>query len=140
MKYSPENDGKILMENYCKKIQSLKNLQKEIRPRICQHIVLVCEMAACIMVVNSLKNSCNFDNIADLIKMWSLIVITLMESDLGSDMSYFNIKQKIQTFVKVAPSASHLYLICDVIYGEVSKNIKNQYIIFLTCKKLNSCI
>lgn len=137
MKYSPENDGKILMENYCKKIQSLKNVQKEIRPRICQHIVFVCEMAACIMVVNSLKNSNSFDIIADLIKKWSFIVITLMESDLRPDMSYSNIKQKIRTFVKVAPSASHLYLICDVIYSEVSKNIKIQYIIFLICKKLN---
>lgn len=125
MKYSPENDGKILMENYCKKIQSLKNLQKEIRPRICQHIVLVCEMAACIMVVNSLKNSNIFDNIADLLKKWSLIVITMMESDLRSNMNYYNIKQKIRTFINVAPSASHLYLLCDVLYGEVSKNIKN---------------
>lgn len=124
MKYSPENDGKILMENYCRKIQSLTYLQKEIRPRICKNIVLVCEMAACIMVVNSLKSSHIFDNIADLIKKWSLIVITMMETDLQPEnRNYSYIKKIIQTFVNVAPSASHLYLICDVLYGEVSKNI-----------------
>jgi len=124
MKYSPENDGKILMENYCKKIQSLTNMQKEIRPRICKNIVLVCEMAACIMVVNSLKNSNIFENVADLLKKWSLIVITMMETDLQPEnINYSYIKSIIRTFVNVAPSASHLYLICDVLYSEVSKNI-----------------
>jgi len=112
------------MENYCKKIQSLTNLQKEIRPRICNNIVLVCEMAACILVINSLKNSHIFDNIAYLIKKWSLIVMTMMETDLQPDhINYSYIKKIIQTFVTVAPSASHLYLICDVLYSEVSKNI-----------------
>jgi len=124
MKYSPENDGKILMENYCKKIQKLTNMQKEVRPRICKNMVLVCEMAACIMVVNSLKNSNIFDNIADLIKKWSLIVITMMETDLQPDnISYDYIKNIIRTFINVAPSANHLYLICDVLYSEVSKII-----------------
>jgi len=124
MKYSPENDGKILMENYCKKIQILTNMQKEIRPRICKNMVLVCEMAACIMVVNSLKNSNIFDNISDLLKKWSLIVITMMETDLHPDnLSYDHIKNIIRTFVKAAPSANHIYLICDVLYSEVSKNI-----------------
>jgi len=124
MKYSPENDGKILMEKYCKKILSLTNMQKEIRPRICKNIVLVCEMAACIMVVNSLKNSNIFDNIADFIKKWSLIVITMMETDLQPDnINYSYIKSIIRTFITVAPSASHLYLICDVLYSEVSKII-----------------
>lgn len=124
MKYSPENDGKILMENYCKKILSLTNMQKEIRPRICKNIVLVCEMAACILVINSLKNSNIFDNIADFIKKWSLIVMTMMETDLQPDnINYFYVKSIIRTFITVAPSASHLYLLCDVLYSEVSKNI-----------------
>jgi len=123
MKYSPEEDGRILMENYCKKIQSLTNLRKEIRPRICKNIVLVCEMAAYIMVVNSLQNSDILDNIANFIKKWSLIVMTLMETDLKPDIDYFYIKNMVHTFIDVAPSASHLYLLCDVLYCEVSKNI-----------------
>jgi len=123
MKYSPDDDGKILMEKYCEKIQTLTNSQKEIRPRICKNIVLVCEIAACIMVVNSLRNSNTFVNIADLIKKWSIIVMTLLESDLHPDINYFYIKDMIHTFIDVSPTASHLYLLCDVLYSEVSKTI-----------------
>lgn len=140
MKYSPENDGKILMENYCKKIQSLKNLQKEIRPRICKHIVFVCEMAACIMVMNSLKNSNVFDNIADLLKKWSLIVITMMETDLRPDMNYSIIKEKIRTFIDVAPSASHLYLICDVLYSEFGSKLPRTLYIEIYIRALSTNI
>ncbi|XP_060856099.1 uncharacterized protein LOC132933844 [Metopolophium dirhodum] len=141
MKYSPENDGKILMENYCKKIQKLTNMQKEIRPRICKNMVLVCEMAACIMVVNSLKNSNIFDNIADFIKKWSLIVITLMETDLQPDnISYDYIKNIIRTFINVAPSANHLYLICDVLYSEFGSKLPRTLYIEIYIKALSTNI
>ncbi|XP_025195640.1 uncharacterized protein LOC112594844 [Melanaphis sacchari] len=140
MKYTPEEDGKILMENYCKKIQSLSHLRKEIRPRICKNIVLVCEMAACIMVVNALKSSDIFENIADFIKKWSLIVMTLMETDLKPDMDYFNIKSMIQTFIDVAPSASHLYLLCDVLYCEFGSKLPRTLYIEMYIKALSTNI
>jgi len=136
MQYSPGDDGKILMDNYCQKIQSLANLQTERRPRICKNIVLVCEMAAYIMVVNSLKNSEIFENIAGFISKWSIIMMTLMETDLKPKMDYFYIKDMIHTFIKVAPSASHLYLLSDVLYHEVSKNIYEPTN-FKNCKNLS---
>ncbi|CAH1731451.1 unnamed protein product [Aphis gossypii] len=123
MQYSPGDDGKILMDNYCQKIQSLANLRTERRPRICKNIVLVCEMAACIMVVNSLKCSEIFDNIAGFISKWSIIMMTLMETDLRPKMDYFYIKDMIHTFIKVAPSASHLYLLSDVLYHEFGSKL-----------------
>ncbi|XP_026815820.1 protein PF14_0175-like [Rhopalosiphum maidis] len=140
MKYSPEEDGKILMENYCKKIQSLTNLRKEIRPRICKNIVLVCEMAAYIMVVNSLRNSDILDNIANFIKKWSLIVMTLMETDLKPDIDYFYIKNMVHTFIDVAPSASHLYLLCDVLYCEFGSKLPRTLYIEIYIKALSANI
>ncbi|KAL4100764.1 hypothetical protein QTP88_020795 [Uroleucon formosanum] len=141
MKYSPENDGKILMENYCKKILSLTNMQKEIRPRICKNIVLVCEMAACILVINSLKNSNIFDNIADFIKKWSLIVMTMMETDLQPDnINYFYVKSIIRTFITVAPSASHLYLLCDVLYSEFGSKLPRTLYIEIYIRALSTNI
>lgn len=86
-------------------------------------MVLVCEMAACIMVVKSLNHSNIFENIADFIKKWSIIIITLMDTDLKPDITYSYIKDMIRSFVDMSPTACHLYLLCDVLYSQVSKNI-----------------
>lgn len=112
------------MQRYCNKIQSLSKLPKESRPRICKSIVVVCEMAACILVATSLQDpDCCLDDFSKLMKRWSLMIVMLMESDIENDMNDLRIKDMIHTFIDMAPTASHLYLLCDILSDIVSKFI-----------------
>lgn len=109
------------MQRYCNKIQGFSNIPKESRPRICKDMVEVCEMAACILVSTSLKKPRYFQQFSILVKKWSFLMKTLMESDLKSDM-YSRIKNMIRKFIEMAPTSDHLYLLIDTFSNEVSKN------------------
>lgn len=121
IKYS-DNDGKILLESYSYKVKDLLQLPKTIRPRFYKYIVVVTEMASYILVYISLKNSKFFDDFFDLLKFWSTIAITLMKN-LELNMNVSKLKDMIYKFVNIAPTARHLYMICDVLNDEVSNYI-----------------
>lgn len=77
-------------------------------------------MASCTLVTMALKNSNIFEDYSDLLKYWSVIIVTLMKSDLEFNMSGFRLIDMIHTFVSLAPTARHLYMMCDVFNDNVS--------------------
>lgn len=111
------------MQRYYSKIQSLSKLKHEARPRICKSIVVVCEMAACIMIATSLQNCDCINDFTELINRWCYIMLTLKESDLKSNMNNICLKTMIRKFINMAPTAQHLYLIYDILLKIVSKYI-----------------
>lgn len=110
------------MERYCTKIQFFSKLPKESLPRICKSMIDVCEMAACILVSTALKKCRYFEQFSVLVKKWSFLMKTLMESNLKSDM-YSRIKNMVRKYFEIAPSSNYLYLFIDIFSKEVSKHI-----------------
>lgn len=80
-------------------------------------------MASCTLVAQSLTNSCLFDDYSYNLKSWSNIITTLMKSDLEFSMYGLRLKDMIYSFVEMAPTARHLYEICDILNEEVSEYI-----------------
>lgn len=89
-------------------------------------------MASCTLVAESLTNSNFFDDYSDIMKFWSNIITTLMESDLEFSMHGLRLKDIIEKFVDMAPTARHLYKICDILNDEVSEYILVIHIYNLT--------
>lgn len=112
------------MRRYSSKIQSLSNIPKKERPRICKNVVLVCEMAACVIVVHSLIDPGLYNEFHNLIMLWSNIMLTLMDSDLKLDVNNKSLKEMIRKFIELAPTASHLYTFYQIINEKVSKKCK----------------
>lgn len=123
----------ILVKNYSYKIEGLSQLPHEIRPRICRCLVMVTEMASCTVLATSLINSEFFDAYCKLIKIWSMIITTLIKSNLEFSMHSSRLKDMIYKFVDMAPTAVYIYKICDILTDEVSKHILT--ILNLKCVK-----
>lgn len=109
------------MKRYYSKIQSLSKIPKKERPRICKNVVMVCDMAACIIVVQSFMDPGLFLEFSNLIMLWSDIMLKLIESDLKLDVNNKNLKEMIRTVIEVAPTASHLYAFNEIISEKVSR-------------------
>lgn len=119
MKYN-HNDAKDLVSSYYEKIKGLSRLPKEVRPRIHKHLLALAEIASCTLLVKSLENANLFVDIFDCLKFWSGIMSTLMESDFDFFMNIVRLSDMIYKFVDIIPTARHLYMLCDVLYEEVS--------------------
>lgn len=110
----------MLLDKYCDKIESLLSIKKERRPRIFKSIVAVIEMAAYIMVVSSFENPCIEMESFEIMSKWSNLMLLLMESGLESNMKSFRLKDMIKNFMDMAPTAKHIYVLCDILHDEVS--------------------
>lgn len=112
------------MRRYSSKIQALSKLPKKERPRICKNVVLVCEMAASVIVVHSLIDPGLYHEFSNLIVLWSNIMLKLTDSDLKLDVNYKCLKEMIRNFIELAPTASHLYSFYEIMNDKVSENVK----------------
>lgn len=120
MKNYSYDDGKILLQSHYNKIKWLSKFPKGIRPRIYKNVIAVTEIASCTLVSMAFKNSNIFEDSSDLLKFWSIIIVTLMKSDLEFNMNGLRLTDMIHTFVSLAPTAHHLYMMCDVFNDNVS--------------------
>lgn len=113
----------ILIKEYHKKIQQLSYLRIEKRPRIFKNMVAVCEMAACILVQNAFGNLNSTNDFQSLIENWCLFMKTLKESNLRIECKDSRIKDIIRSFIEMAPTAKHMFIICDTAHLQVSNHV-----------------
>ncbi|XP_050425727.1 myb-like protein U [Adelges cooleyi] len=134
-KFTPKEDGKNLMDRCTKKIKYFA-FKKEAQPRICQHMVYVCEMAACILVAKSLANIDYLDDFTCLVNNWSTIFITLMRSDLKTELNDISLCNVIRYFIKLAPTANHIYILCDILKNKFGSMLPQALYIEMHVKAL----
>lgn len=128
--YNPKTRGIKLIQRYYSKIKHLASLSQEDRPFFHDIQVILYEVAATVIVNNSLCSK-NMDQIVcKLMHYWTDIVIVLRDSDLNNgelisrsntltNESFF--KLCIYDFIKNAASFNYLYLLCHILYDKVSE-------------------
>ncbi|XP_050527206.1 uncharacterized protein LOC126897556 isoform X2 [Daktulosphaira vitifoliae] len=113
--FTPKDDGKNLMDRYTKKIKSFLHFRQEAhkQPRICKHQIVVCEIAACILVATSLTHSKYLDDFTILINNWSTIFSILLKSKFKTELNNITLCDMIRNFINLAPTANHIYIMCE---------------------------
>lgn len=84
-------------------------------------LIEVYEMGSCILVSTCLLERRKPETFAMIMKFWSKLMITLMETNSKPDM-YSRIKTLIRKYIQIASTALHLYQFIDLIITEVSQH------------------
>lgn len=108
------------MQWCCSKIHTLSLLPMKSRPRICRHIVYVCEIIAYHLVDVALRSSTYLDYLPELLYRWSFIMLILMKSDIQPNDIRSHFQTKVHEFTKVASTSNSLYLLGDILHVQVS--------------------